>query len=67
MTDKFTMQYVEEERDRCAKLVEMLIGEPDFLMHCIAYWIRPDEVETRRARFEEMDSVAAVDNFEDLM
>ncbi len=67
MTDKYIMQYVEEERDRCAKLVEMLIGEPDFLMHCIAYWIRPDEVETRRARFEEMDGVTVDTSFEDLM
>jgi hypothetical protein len=53
MPDKLTMEYIEEERERCAQLVMAMSHDHEFLIHCIRYSVQPSEVEERRKRFEE--------------
>lgn len=68
MADKFTMVYVEKERERCAQLCAVLArgADKDFLIHCINYSVQPSEIKERRARFAEFPSAPA-DDIEDLM
>lgn len=59
------MDFIREERERCAALVAMCKpSETKFLLYCInAPWY-PDEIDTARKRFGEL---APADDFEDLM
>ena len=56
--------YIEEERERCATLVELLPGEAEFLLYCIRAPVYPNEIDEQRKRFSEYQDP---DNFEDLM
>lgn len=62
------MDYIREERERCAALVELMDwstgDDKQFLLYCInAPWY-PDEIDEARKRFGEL---APADDFEDLM
>lgn len=66
MTDKGTQHYINEERERCAALVEMLISEPKFLLYCIRGPIYPTEdIASHRKRFGEFPEIDQ--EIEDLM
>ena len=66
MTEKLIMEYVEEERARCAALAAKLARgtDRDFLIHCINYSVQPIETDERRKRFDEM---TVIEDIEDLM
>jgi hypothetical protein len=66
MTNKLIMDYIEEERERCAVLAAKLARGPDrdFLIHCINYAVQLSEIEERRKRFIEM---TVIEDIEDLM
>lgn len=58
------MDYIHEERERCAGLIGLIRDETDFLLYCINAPYYPDEIDTARQRFGEL---APADDFEDLM
>lgn len=62
--ERIVMEYVEEERARCAALVAKLArgADRDFLIHCINYSVQLIEIDERRKRFLEF-----ADDIEDLM
>ena len=66
MTEKLIMDYIEEERARCAALATKLARgfDKDFLVHCIEYSVQPIETDERRKRFAEM---TVIEDIEDLM
>lgn len=66
MPDKFTYDYVQEERERCAQLCEALQETCDrgFLAYCIRAPVMPNEIDHWRQRYAE---TSPVDDVEDLM
>lgn len=64
MTDKLIMDYVEQERERCAQLCEA-IEDSKFLAYCIRTPVMPNEIEHWRKRFDELSTTD--DDIEDLM
>lgn len=61
---RFIQSWLEEERERCAKLVELWSGDK-FLVYCIRNVIAVDEVEEHRQRFYEFQPPTV--DIEDLM
>lgn len=51
------VDYIKEERKRCADLVELLSDKPERLLDCIKNGVWPDEIATLKID----------DDFEDLM
>lgn len=55
------MDYITEERERCAELVELIRDNPEQLLKCIRSGVWPDEFVTPQSETSEPD------DFEDLM
>jgi hypothetical protein len=66
MTDRLIMDYVHEERARCASLAKALDNEQNFLIYCIENSVCVFEIPEQRKRFTEFPD-AVTDDFEDLM
>lgn len=69
MIDRTIQTYINEERDRCAGLVEKLADDPDFLLYCINSSIySTDDLAAHRQRFAELSpEVEQDDPLADLM
>jgi hypothetical protein len=56
--DRTIQSYIDDERDRCAKLIELLADEPGYLMYCIRTPVHPDEIDGHhRSRYVELQPV----------
>lgn len=62
--DRTIQSYINEERERCAALVKLLLNEEKFLLYCISAPVYPNEIDDQRKRFEELQPI---DDLEDLM
>lgn len=58
------VEFIEEERKRCADLARLIRDEPDQLIKCIESGVWPDEFVTHES---ETVGVEPDDEFEDLM
>lgn len=73
MGEKFVRQIIDEERERCRGLAELLHREPGFLVYCIDNAIMPLETNDWRDRYtqtlpdDEPAPAKPADDFEDLM
>lgn len=61
---RIIVDFINEERERCAALVDLIRDETAFLLYCINGPWYPDEIDEARKRFGEL---APADDFEDLM
>lgn len=61
---RIIVDFINEERERCAALVDLIRDETSFLLYCINGPWYSDEIDEARKRFGEL---APADDFEDLM
>jgi hypothetical protein len=63
--EKYIMDYVEMERERCAQLCDALHAEPGFLLYCIRAPVMPNEIEMFRSRY--LETLPPDEELDDLM